>query len=273
MLWKSRTFSSLPKAQLLELFSWSGMWLLKTKVLPPCGVCFPHSRPSIHRFSAFKFHQTADTHSDCHFRIGGAAGSRLQAANCPKLTGAVNNNCIAGSLMLHMKPSSSGYLENVWAWVADHDLDSGPAQTQIDVYVARGSSPPARHPVIVTNTSSEGMLIESTGGPTWLYGTASEHSVLYQYMIYGAKDIFLGMVCPLPRPPSRSWLLTGLDTNGESLLPAQPSGPGPIHRPSRSISRRPNLLRLPCLQHPLRSRLGSDDLWVNKHTHSRRWFV
>jgi glucan 1,3-beta-glucosidase len=43
--------------------------------------------------------------------------------------------------MLHMKESSNGYLENVWAWVADHDLDSGPAQTQVDIYVARGKLP------------------------------------------------------------------------------------------------------------------------------------
>lgn len=41
-------------------------------------------------------------------------------------------------MMLHMTKGSTGYLENVWAWVADHDLDSGLAQTQIDIYVARG---------------------------------------------------------------------------------------------------------------------------------------
>lgn len=42
--------------------------------------------------------------------------------------------------MLHMTTSSTGYIENVWVWVADHDLDSGPAQTQIDIYVARGKN-------------------------------------------------------------------------------------------------------------------------------------
>lgn len=46
--------------------------------------------------------------------------------------------CIAGTLIIHLTPSSSAYLENIWAWVADCDLDSGPAQTQIDIYVARG---------------------------------------------------------------------------------------------------------------------------------------
>ncbi|OAA70752.1 LysM domain protein [Akanthomyces lecanii RCEF 1005] len=95
---------------------------------------------------------------DVHFRIGGAAGSHLQQSDCPKLTGSVNKKCMAGALMLHMTVESSGYLENVWAWVADHELDGGPSQTQIDIYVARG------------------ILIESFTGPVWLYGTLSEHS-------------------------------------------------------------------------------------------------
>lgn len=41
-------------------------------------------------------------------------------------------------MLLHLTDTSSAYLENMWAWVADHDFDSGPAQTQLDVYVARG---------------------------------------------------------------------------------------------------------------------------------------
>ncbi len=59
---------------------------------------------------------------DCHFRIGGAKGSRLTASECPKLTGKINNNCIAGTMMMHLTDTSSAYLENVWAWVADHDI-------------------------------------------------------------------------------------------------------------------------------------------------------
>jgi hypothetical protein len=80
---------------------------------------------------------------DSHFRIGGATGTHLQAKDCPKLTGSVDSKCIAASMMLHLTSTSSAYLENVWAWVADHDLDSGLAQTQINIYVARGTrSPP-----------------------------------------------------------------------------------------------------------------------------------
>ncbi|KAJ8120637.1 hypothetical protein ONZ43_g2705 [Nemania bipapillata] len=103
----------------------------------------------------------------------------------------VNPNCIAGSMLLHMTESSSGYLENIWAWVSDHDMDSGVAQTQIDIYVARG------------------ILIESRGGPVWMYGTASEHCVLYQYHVYGAENVFMGMIqtespyyLPTPQAPA-----------------------------------------------------------------------
>lgn len=41
--------------------------------------------------------------------------------------------------------------------------------------------------------SGRGVLIESQG-PTWLYGTASEHNVLYQYQLLNASDIYLGHV-------------------------------------------------------------------------------
>jgi hypothetical protein len=58
-----------------------------------------------------------------------------------------------------------------------------------------------------------GVLIESQG-PVWLYGTASEHCVLYQYQTYNAANIFMGMIqtespyyqvapmAPAPFPPS-----------------------------------------------------------------------
>ncbi|KAF5016394.1 hypothetical protein F66182_11936, partial [Fusarium sp. NRRL 66182] len=96
---------------------------------------------------------------DSHFRVGGAKGSQLQSSECPKQASAINHNCIAASLVLHITPSASAYMENVWVWTADHDLDIA-SQDQIDVYSGRG------------------ILIESQG-PTWLYGTASEHNVLY----------------------------------------------------------------------------------------------
>ncbi|KAJ4156154.1 hypothetical protein LMH87_001367 [Akanthomyces muscarius] len=93
---------------------------------------------------------------DSHFRVGGAIGSKLQKAQCPKLTGAVNAQCKAASLLLHLKPESTAYLEN------------------IDIYVGRG------------------ILIESQRA--WLWGTASEHAVFYQYQLSGAKNILMGMI-------------------------------------------------------------------------------
>jgi hypothetical protein len=124
---------------------------------------------------------------DSHIRVGGALGSKLQRQQCPKKTGSVNPECIAASLLLHLTPTSNAYLENIWVWVADHDLDA-PEQDQIDVYSARG------------------ILIESK--LAWLYGTASEHSVLYQYQLSGAKNILMAMIQtespyyqPSPRAP------------------------------------------------------------------------
>lgn len=117
---------------------------------------------------------------DSHIRVGGALGSDLDQANCPKLAG-LNDACITASLLLHVTSKSSGYFENVWAWVADHDNDFSlywefdPLVSQISLYGARG------------------MLIESQG-PCWFYGTASEHTVLYQYQLQGAKDIYLGHI-------------------------------------------------------------------------------
>lgn len=116
---------------------------------------------------------TDEVITDSHFRVGGAIGSNLQNADCPKKSG-VNQNCIAASLLLHLTPQSSAYLENVWAWVADHDMDIV-TQDQIDVYAGRG------------------ILIESQG-PTRLYGTASEHSVMYQYQLSQAENILMGMI-------------------------------------------------------------------------------
>ncbi|TQV99224.1 LysM domain-containing protein [Cordyceps javanica] len=116
---------------------------------------------------------------DSHFRVGGAAGSDLGIDNCPIRQ--FKEQCIAATLMFHVTKQAAGYFENVWAWVADHDNDMNvtdepnPAANQISVYGARG------------------MLIESQG-PSWFYGTGSEHSVLYNYQVSGATDIYMGHI-------------------------------------------------------------------------------
>ncbi|KAF7552507.1 hypothetical protein G7Z17_g4263 [Cylindrodendrum hubeiense] len=106
--------------------------------------------------------------------VGGAEGSNLQAQDCPSLPNTMNSGCIAASLMLHVTPKASAYLENVWVWAADHDIDDN-KQANIDVYAARG------------------ILIESSG-PTWLWGTSVEHCILYQYQLSGAENVMMGLV-------------------------------------------------------------------------------
>jgi len=120
---------------------------------------------------------------DAHARIGGFAGSNLQLAQCPTTpnivvdtAAEVNQNCIAAFMTMHVTPSASGvYLENVWLWVADHDVED-PALTQITIYAGRG------------------MYIESGAGNLWLYGTAVEHHQLYEYQFADTQNVVAGQI-------------------------------------------------------------------------------
>ncbi|KAI6371097.1 hypothetical protein MCOR25_004031 [Pyricularia grisea] len=110
---------------------------------------------------------------DVHTRVGGFTGSNLQVAQCLKTPGssAVNANCIAAYMGMHVTKGASGlYMENVWIWTADHDIDD-PNLTQTTIYAGRG------------------LLVESTAGNIWLIGTASEHFVLYQYQFLNTQNI------------------------------------------------------------------------------------
>jgi len=110
---------------------------------------------------------------DCHFRVGGFRGSELTGSNCPR--GPINGpECMGVHTLLHVTASGSGLFENVWAWVADHDLDVN--EGQISIYTGRG------------------IVVDATDGPVWFYGTQSEHNVLSQYQLTGSKNIFLTMI-------------------------------------------------------------------------------
>lgn len=77
---------------------------------------------------------------DVHTRIGGFAGSQLQATQCLKQPGNsnVNPQCIGAYMSMHVtKGAANLYMENTWIWTADHDLDDG-ANTQITVFAGRG---------------------------------------------------------------------------------------------------------------------------------------
>ena len=93
---------------------------------------------------------------DVHTRIGGFKGSNLQLANCPTTPSSttINYNCLGAYMSMHIAPSAAAlYMENVWIWTADHDVDD-PNLTQITVYTGRG------------------LLIDSTAGTFWLYVNA-----------------------------------------------------------------------------------------------------
>ncbi|CAE7209200.1 unnamed protein product [Rhizoctonia solani] len=127
---------------------------------------------------------------DVHIRLGGFVGSGVQVNNCL----ATNKNhpideCTVAFMAMHITKKAALYYEGGWVWTADHDLDD-PTQRQIDVYSGRG------------------ILIESQG-PVWLIGSGSEHHVLYQYNIVGAKNVYLGLIQtetpywqPTPAPPT-----------------------------------------------------------------------
>ncbi|KAL9014637.1 MAG: hypothetical protein Q9173_000714 [Seirophora scorigena] len=130
---------------------------------------------------------------DVHVRIGGFAGSNLQLADClatPNQNGMVNEKCIGAHTAMYVTKGARGlYMENVWLWTADHDLDD-PVFTNITVYSGRG-----------LNMQAEKDF--------WLIGTSSEHHTLYQYQIASTCALFAGQIQtetayyqPNPRAPA-----------------------------------------------------------------------
>ncbi|KAK7555189.1 exo-beta-1,3-glucanase [Phyllosticta paracitricarpa] len=109
-----------------------------------------------------------------HFRIGGALGSAVRTS-----CGSTPSACKAAWGLLHITASGSGYIENMWGWTADHDLDSqlNPRNIGYNQTIAVG----------------RGALIEATGG-TWLVGTGFEHNTLYQYTFSGARNVYAALL-------------------------------------------------------------------------------
>lgn len=89
-------------------------------------------------------------------------------------------DCLGAFMLVHVTLSASPYLENLWLWVADHEFDrynrdDDPDNVQLTVYNGRG------------------MLVESTKG-AWLWGTASEHSVLSNYQLHNADNVLMAFI-------------------------------------------------------------------------------
>jgi hypothetical protein len=93
----------------------------------------------------------------------------MTSANLPQ-------KCIAAFMSMHVTKYAAGlYMENVWLWVADHDVDDATV-TQITVFAGRG------------------LLVESTAGSIWMYGTSVEHHALYQYQLANTANIYMGEI-------------------------------------------------------------------------------
>jgi glucan 1,3-beta-glucosidase len=114
---------------------------------------------------------------DVHFRVGGSAGTDLQSDRCsktPSVTTQPNPQCIGSFMLMHVTKTASIYMENTWLWVSDHELDRTDFN-QINIYNGRG------------------ILFESQKA-AWLYGTASEHNVLYNYQFENARNVYMTVI-------------------------------------------------------------------------------
>lgn len=96
----------------------------------------------------------------------------------------------AAHTLLHVHGAGAGgYLENSWAWVADHDIDTN-AQLNI--------------------SNPRGVLVEGATGGFMCVGCASEHSALYQYNITGSDNVtmlFLQTESPYWQDPPTAWAI------------------------------------------------------------------
>ncbi|KAL7623884.1 hypothetical protein AAE478_005440 [Parahypoxylon ruwenzoriense] len=109
-----------------------------------------------------------------HFRVGGAADSQTQEKCGPGVT-TDPAQCKAAFMLAHFTASSSAYVDNMWGWTADHDLDGGGNPLTNPQYISVG----------------RGVLIESTK-PSWFIGFSSEHNTLYEVNINKAENVFIG---------------------------------------------------------------------------------
>ncbi|OTB04165.1 glycoside hydrolase family 55 protein [Hypoxylon sp. CI-4A] len=109
-----------------------------------------------------------------HFRVGGAADSRTREKCGPGVT-TDPSACKAAFLLAHFTASSSVYVDNMWGWTADHDLENASNPLTNPQYISVG----------------RGILIESTK-PSWFVGLGSEHNTLYEVNINNAENVFIG---------------------------------------------------------------------------------
>jgi hypothetical protein len=100
--------------------------------------------------------------------VGGTRCATGLTNNC----NSASNECRGAFLGIHLAPSSSAYIENVWNWVADHMIESG------------GGSSIAGH---------GGVLVQSTKA-SWLHALGSEHWWLYQLNFFSANNVLVSLL-------------------------------------------------------------------------------
>ncbi|PGH05248.1 hypothetical protein AJ79_06859 [Helicocarpus griseus UAMH5409] len=99
-----------------------------------------------------------------HLFIGGIAGSEVN-----QKCGTSPVDCKAGFMHMHLTNTSQAYIENMWAWTADHSLDGAGASGFIG--------------------TGRGILIEAIKG-SWLMGVSPEHTDLYGTNIANAENVY-----------------------------------------------------------------------------------
>ncbi|KAJ1548953.1 hypothetical protein HK405_012437 [Cladochytrium tenue] len=106
-----------------------------------------------------------------------SASSTVSSSSASASATASTIACGGAFLGLQITSDASAYLENVWVWTADHELDLSD-HSQVSIYTGRG------------------MLVESNtaDGGVWMYGTAVEHNQLYNYQLSGARNVFMGLI-------------------------------------------------------------------------------
>jgi hypothetical protein len=92
--------------------------------------------------------------------VGGTRDTELSCGS--------ETSCRASYLGLHLSSTSSAYIDNFWAWVADHASDNSGKGTR--------------------TAGKGGVLVEATKG-TWLVGLGSEHFWLYQLAYHNAANV------------------------------------------------------------------------------------
>ncbi|ETS73587.1 Glucan endo-1,3-beta-glucosidase BGN13.1 [Pestalotiopsis fici W106-1] len=104
--------------------------------------------------------------------VGGTRGSLDEAGECADAA----DQCRAAFLGIHLAPSSSAYIENVWNWVADHATEGEDSNGSGSHIAAKG-----------------GVLVQATRG-SWLYALGSEHWWLYQLNLFGASNVVVSLL-------------------------------------------------------------------------------